>query len=316
MCRSTLTKDITSQHFEEEEELMNKHKETKAPDYPKIRVSRLFDPNENWVLVENGSYANFFDSLPKAFRVGPWNIACCMWLAAIVYWVLLNFVECYMNPPQHTDYKYHDIDTWQWKYSAVVCVWTYYIAYHVTKTDLGWYSWMSYTMQSWTWIMARYTLSTLVPFFPALAPWNEYLRFPMLLQAMVVFGVWNCAVMPAVFAQLKTKESRKSFYDFCFQFLLINLHFLNLVFAAIGGIWGSPARELDKIDLCVAFGLTLQYILFYFFFLDRLGMHFYFIFSPRSPLALFTHTTVLGSIYVSFALWKGLILEYGSAAYR
>ena len=316
MCKSTSTTEAApTQHFDTgEEELMNKCEETKPMVHPQVRISQLFDPNENWVLVENGSYANHFDSLPKSFRVGPWNIACCMYIFGIFYWVLFNCVECYTNPPQHHEYTYHDVNTWQWKYSAATCLWTFYIAHGVTKTDLGWYSWMSYTLQSWTLIMLRHTLSTLVPFFPSLAPWNEYLRFPMILQATIVFIIWNLAVMPAVFTQLKTQESRKAFSEWCFNFLLVNLHFMNLVFAAFSAIWGSPARELNKIDLCVALVCSFQYILVYFFLFDRLGLHFYFIFSPRSILALVSYTTVLGCIYAGFALWKGLIMDYGHAA--
>lgn len=322
MCRSTSTKEVPSQpHYQEEDdddndELMEKEKATtKTRVFPKVRVSQLFDLNENWVLVEDGSYANYFDSLPKSFRVGPWNIGCCMYLAGMTYWIVFHCLECYINPPQHREYTYHDVDTWQWKYSATVSLWSFYIAYGVTKSDIGWYSWMSYTLQSWTLIMARHTLSTLVPFYPSLAPYNEYLRFPMLLQTTIVFVIWNFALMPAVFVQLHDKDTRKGFVDFCFNFLLANLHFMNLPFATMSGIWGSPARELDKIDLCVALLCSLQYVLFYLFLMDRLGMHFYFIFSPRSPLALFTWTTFLGCIYAGFAFWKGVILEYGNAAY-
>jgi hypothetical protein len=318
MCKYTVSKELefTPEHFQKDEHFVNKTLEEPEPavEYPKWKFSQLFDTNESWVLVENGSYAHYFDALPANFRVGPWNIACCMYFSAIVYWVFFTCLECYVNPPEHAEYTYHGIDTWQWKFSAATCLWSFYIAYEVTKTDLSWYSWISYTMQSWTLIMARLALSTLVPFFPALAQWNECLRFPMVFQAAVTFMVWNLALMPAFYSQLKTEESRRIFFNWCFNFLLTNVHFLNLPLAAISAIWGSPARELDKIDLCLALCSSIQYMMFYLFFLDRMGMHFYFIFSPRTPLAIIGWSCVLGCVYAGFEFWKGLILEYGTTA--
>lgn len=315
MCK-VLIQDVDSKHFEEDAtEVLEKEELQKITIFSDFQLSQFLDPNGEWVLAKNGSYKNFFDDLPETMRVGPWNIGCCMYISALVYWILWNCVECYINPPTASEYTYHDVNTWQWRYNAVVCAWTFYVSYHVSRSPLGWYSWMSYTQQSWTLIMARHLLSTLVPFFPSLAPWNEYIRFPMLLQTTVVFVVWNFALMPAVWTQIKTAKDRKAFTKFCFGFLLINLHFLNLPFAAISGVYGSPARELNKVDLCVALGLALQYVCFYLFFLDRVGCHPYFIFSPRSPLALFTWSSFLGCVYAGFALWQRAILEFGTAAW-
>ena len=45
-----------------------------------FRFSRLVDPAEPWVLVENGSFLGYFDWLPEKYRVGPWSIAAICYL--------------------------------------------------------------------------------------------------------------------------------------------------------------------------------------------------------------------------------------------
>lgn len=301
MCKSqTLKEESASVPVKEEK-------------YEKSRRLPLefLDHTKHWVLVENGSFMGHFDQIPKYFRVGPWNIVCCVYLAALVYWILLNCVECYNNPPPQPEYSSYDIRTWQWWYNAAGFLWTLHIAAGVTKTELGWFAWISYTLQSWTMILARHGLSILAPFFPSLTVWNEALRFPMLVQTTVVFVIWNFAIMPSVYSQMKTEKRRRDFIKFCFSFLLSQLHIANLPLAAMNGVLGSPGRPLNKVDFCVALAFCLQYVLFYLFVLDRLGVHLYFIFSPRSLIALISWTVFVASYYAGFALWNTIILRYG-----
>lgn len=289
----------------EDEDPQKKKQPPQIPD-----LWRLLDPREPWILVENGSLLGHFDYIPEIFRVGPWHLAAKCYLFVLCYWILWNMVECYANPPPTTAYLYHDTDTWQWKGNAAGFVWTLYIAYGVTRSEIGPAAWISYTLQSWTLIVARYGLSTMVPFFPALAPLNEYLRFPMLLQMTVTFCIWNFLLFPALLSQMKTPAKRQGFITFCFGFLVFQLHFVNLPLAAVSGIWGSPVRALTKVDFCVALGFALQYMLFYLLIMDRLGAHFYFIFSPRTLLALVSWTTFMGCVYAGFSLWNGILESF------
>ena len=47
-------------------------------------------------------------------------------------------------------------------------------------------------------------------------------------------------------------KSLRGFLQFCFGFGLCNLHIFNLPLAAMNGVFTSPARQLDQIDLVVS----------------------------------------------------------------
>ncbi|CAB9508426.1 expressed unknown protein [Seminavis robusta] len=281
-----------------------------------IELSDFFDVSKPWLLVQDGNYKGYFNNVPAVFRVGPWNIACCLYLFAIISWVVFECVCCYTNPPNVPPTDYHSsfgTDTWQWWYNVAGFAWTFYVAAKVKK-DWGWSAWFLYTMQSWTLIIVRHGLSVLAPFVPAAAPLNELLRFPMLLQTTITFVLWNFLLMPAITFTMKDPKKRSGFLKFCFGFLLSQLHIANLPLAVMNGVWGSPARELNQMDFCMALGLALQYIALYLFVLDRIGVHFYFVFSPRTPLAIIGWTTFLGCLFAGFAMFKNALVDYGVAA--
>lgn len=312
MCRPDLKSSKEAAKVDAPPTEEKTHKGTTVKPVPKLSFSDFFDLNKPWVLVPDGSFGGYFDNVPLSFRVGPWNIACCAYLFALVYWMLWECVQCYNNPPPPSNYNYFGSNTWQWYYNLAGFSWAFFIAYRVAKAPAGLGAWCTYTLQSWTMITIRHGLSVLTPFFPSLSPYAEYLRFPMLLQTGIVFLIWNFALMPAVTMTLKDSDAKWGFLKFCFGFDLANLHIVNLPLAVLSGLYGSPARELDQVDFCVALALALQYVLFYLFFLDRLGVHLYFIFSPRSPLALVSWSTFIGCIYAGFRFWKDSILEHGT----
>lgn len=293
----------------------NKKKDASPTKQPKITLSRFFDVNEPWVLVPNGSFMGYFNNVPRQFRVGPWLNICCVYIVVLMSFMLRECAKCYLNPPQTSPsyFAYFGTDTWQWKYNAAAFMFTLYVCYRTAVTPTGFGSWSTYTVQSWTIITIRHGLSAVAPFVPQAAVYNEYLRFPMLLQTTIVFGLWNFALFPAIAMTMKTPKHRQGFIKFCLGFELFSMHVINLPLAVINGVYASPMRELNQLDFCVALLSTLQYILFYLLILDRLGIHLYFIFSPRSHLALASWTTFIGLIYAGFALWKNGILDYGIA---
>ena len=317
MCKNPKTSTTTTVS---EDETHNKKQLQQQQPLPKL--SQFLDWNEPWILVPNGSFRGYFDNVPPTFRVGPWNQVCCLYLVVIVAWVIRECLQGY--------YYHHDSQSllsanvvmiqnhwgpttsWQWWMNAIGFTWTCYIAYRVIVSMGGFGAWICYTLQSWTLIMARYGLSVLVPFLPSLAPFNEYLRFAMLLQTTIVFVMWNFAILPAIYMTMKHGTAKQNFLKFCFTFTLVQLHICNLPLAIMNGIWGSPTRELNQVDFGVALLLALQYMIFYLLVLDRMGMHLYFIFSPRSLLALVSWTAFVGCHYVGFTLWKTILLRYGT----
>ena len=58
------------------------------------------------------------------------------------------------------------------------------------------------------------------------------------------------------------------------------------------------------IDLWVAYLVVLLYSILYFFLLDRLGLHFYPIFNPRTAFSVVSIFGVLGLYYFLFLKWN------------
>lgn len=279
----------------------------------------FFDTSKPWVLNPDGKCHEFFEFVPVNFRVGPWNIGCCLYLAFAFYWVLLMCVNNLLssNPPgleegQHTETQYFPAYSWAWWYNVFGFCWTAYIAYAVSRSDMGgWFIWMSFTMQSWALLLLRHGLSAMAPFSPMAATLSEYLRFPSVAQASTTFTIFHFVLLPAMIGNMKTTEEKQGFIKIVTSWLVFNVHAVNLALAAASGILGSPARELDSADFSVALWIALMYVSLYLFVLDRIGAHFYFIFSPRSPLAFVTWTFFVGTYFGWFSLWKRLILKYG-----
>jgi hypothetical protein len=132
----------------------------------------------------------------------------------------------------------------------------------------------------------------------------------MLVQATLTFGVWNAVIGPSIYAQMTTPEMKKSFKGFFGNFLWRQLHVYNIIYAAVNGIWGSPARALTQTDFAVSLAFYLAYAYFYLFFLDRMGVHYYLVFSPRTPFALISWTLLLACYYASFPLWNTILLKH------
>jgi hypothetical protein len=151
----------------------------------------------------------------------------------------------------------------------------------------------------------------MAPFVPSVAAFNEHLRFVSMAQATITFTIWNFLLVPVFLSAIKKPAARKGFIKLCTSFILIQLHCFNLIFAALNGVWGTPAREFTKVDFCVALLFMLEYVLFYLFYLDRIGVHHYFIFSPRTPIALLMWSVLVACHYGTFSWWKEIVLNYG-----
>ena len=94
--------------------------------------------------------------------------------------------------------------------------------------------------------------------------------------------------------------SRKGFIAFNFSFFLVNLHVLNLPMAMMNIVVGAGARRLGLADLWVTYLVVALYSLVYLGVLDRIGMHFYPMFSPRSPFCLVAYSVLFAAYYAIY----------------
>ncbi|CAB9526888.1 expressed unknown protein [Seminavis robusta] len=272
-------------------------------------LSDFFNWRKPWVLVPQGSFMGYFDWVPLRFRYGPWHPACMAYLGVLTAWVYNEYTKGMAQEP-FPNFQPMEAYTPSWYYNVAGFAWTSFIIYRIFCSGMGWTSWGMYTVWSWTFTALRHGLCAAVPFKPEWTNLSEQLRFPTLVQATLTFAVWNAAIGPSIYAQMKTPSQQASFCRFFGNSLWRQLHVYNILYAAINGIWGSPARALTKADFSVALAICLFYSYFYLVALDRMGVHYYLVFSPRTPFALVSWTILFACHYACFALWNTILTKY------
>ena len=156
-------------------------------------LHRFVDPNEPWVLVEDGSFLGYFDWVPQPLRVGPWSVAAICYVFAIPYAAAVAMLH-YSNDPWasiHRNaaiYRYPPVGSPEWTYNLVTFVWMIYVSYLVVIGPLSYRAWATYTVQSWTLLIVRHGLCVLAPFSKWAVRWAEYIRFPVACSATITFG--------------------------------------------------------------------------------------------------------------------------------
>lgn len=225
--------------------------------------------------------------------------------------VLVSFIAYYKPESLSDDMEitYPEPHSKWWWYNVIAGLW-------MTGTliyDLKIRSWtlIMYTVQSWIYLTLRHSITAIAPFLQNqdhfLLHLNEFLRFPSLVTATVTFTIWNFIIAPAIWLHLKTPEQKKSFKEFNFSYRLIQMHILNIVFATLNNISVSPRRSFVFDDLWCALALAVAYNLFYFFILDRLGIHLYPNFSPRSKYMPVFAVLTWVVYYGAFLAWNKAI---------
>ena len=282
---------------------------------------KLIDPSEPWVLVEDGSFLGYFDWVPRELRVGPWSVAAICYLFALPYAAALAFIHFGQNPwasihHNKATLQYPVVGSPEWTYNLVIFLWIIYVNYLILVGPLTYRAWATYTVQSWTLLWIRHGLCVLAPWAPWAAHWAEYIRFPVICSATVTFVVWNLVLMPVIYqVGMKTPEKKQNFLKFCFSFRLLQLHGFNIVYCTMNVLWASPVRPLESLDLMAAIASVLVYMLWYLCCMDRLGIHFYPIFSPRIGWLVITAWTAAFFIYLgTFFGWQRILQAAVEAA--
>jgi hypothetical protein len=277
-------------------------------------VSDLVDPTKPWRIADVGS--GFFDFVPTHLREGPWSVTAAVGLFTILYVLVLGLVaansryeggdimrEFVLPPDAYLPY------TPSWYYNVTAACWMTYVSYTcITSSTMGGIAWVSFTLWSWTIITIRHGLCAAAPFLPQVRVLAEILRLPVLMSASVTFGVWNFVLMPAItFVFIKDSDKRWGFLKFATGFRLTQLHVFNIAFAVLNGAYTEPRRPLHLGDLNCIFWYTATYMMFYYFVLDRIGIHLYPIFSPRAPWVVFSWLLVVALNIYGYHRWSEVL---------
>jgi hypothetical protein len=275
----------------------------------------LVNPNKPWVLTDNGSFLGFFDFIPEHYRHGPWSLSAMLFLATILYLLVLAATWLSLQAGWWEQFSLADSSyqafTNEWYYTLVAFVWMMYVAWNVyTQSPLRAAAWISFTLWSWTIVTIRHGLLLMAPWLPSVRLWTEVLRFPALLSASLTTIIWNFVLFPVIIIWfMKDAEQRRTFIGYFTNFRLTQLHVFNLFFAVANCALVTPTRPLHMGDLGATAVLIVVYMIWYYFVLDRLGIHLYPIFSPRTPLVVFSWMLIIGACSGGYHFWKGILAE-------
>ena len=82
---------------------------------------------------------------------------------------------------------------------------------------------------------------------------------------------------------------------------MVNVHVLNLPLAGLNVLYGGGVRLLGLADLWMTFVVLALYTSVYMGGLDRAGLHFYPMFTPRSPACVVAYSALFAGYY---GIWR------------
>jgi len=279
---------------------------------PKLNPSELFFGP--WVLVPEGSLLGFFDWVPKNLRVGSWSLFAAPTLALLTAAIIYSRPEgdVYLTDPS----SYPELWSVDWWYNASTCLLMNGLIVYIVnfKASIG--AVATFTILSWLMNAARHGINALAPFLDdghLLLKLNHISRFPSLASASLTFTIWNAVLFPYILLWiLDDAKKRKGFIIWNFNPRMTQLHVCNMIYALLntavtGRRHGSLPQPFDYEDLWYGMAYGLCYGLFYTLILDRLGVHIYPIFSPRSSLVVISWLGVFASYYFCYQFWNYVI---------
>lgn len=307
----------------------NKDEEYRSPLSLYCRLLRLHP----WVIVPNGSYQGYFDWVPIHYRIGTWSIqAPTVLVGMFIYLIYMkpnqdDGWEPYQNVSNENDQNHHHSGSaasflpttsfggWEC-YNLGAAAWMTLVLVKNIQQEGIFVPYCTFTTWSWTLLWLRHVLSVTIAIFLSfsyyassepllLVQWKEALRCPALLNACIVFFVWNLILAPGIYVtQMKTKKEKSQFRKWLVTFNLLNQHGLNLPLAMLSCIVSEPTRKFTiRQDLWYGQVVLYLYMLFYVLVLDRMGVHLYPIFSPRSSTC---GIIWMALVLLHYGLFKGI----------
>jgi len=288
---------------------------------PELRVSDFLKINP-WVIVEGGSYNGNFDFMPEKYRIGKWH-------PVAILTIVGSIAALFVSRPDGTDFgnllqvsdptikeignnsqHFPPAFSYAWYYNVVAFI--FMTTMHAESFyRFGSFPYVTFTVQSWILLTIRHGFIAIQPFLSR-THWvhfvSELLRGPVLISSLCVSIVWNFALLPIIYFKfIKIKEQRRKFLKWNTSFHLVQWHILNVFYAFLNSL--SAPRKLIYADLWCMYTFALCYATFYFTVLDRIGIHLYPIFTPRTIYSIFPYMTLIGLIFSIYSACNSFIFS-------
>ena len=261
---------------------------------------------------DEGSLGGFFDFVPKHLRVGPWFYLAPIFIASFA------FAMVWLKPPLDFEPKFPAPMTLYNAFDVLAAANGVFVL-NMILGKVGPAPLCTYTIWSWCILTFRCASSAFCSFFPEVAAatgvaWlSEFFRFPALVAASITFIIWNFVLAPIFYTfLLKTPQSKKNFVAWNTQFHMFEIHVLNYPIAVVNAVLSTGSRPFTDADLWSAFFVVFNYSILYLFILDRLGVHLYPVFSPRSKFSTLTWLFVFSLYYATYKYWNIVLADVES----
>jgi hypothetical protein len=251
--------------------------------------------------------------VPVRFRVGPWSPLASIYLVIITCTLTYGAIWWL---PQVTDYESQSNeasmpDAW-WYHNVFGFGWMMYVSYTVVIGPAGFAAWATFSMWSWTMVMLRHGIAALVPIFPTntlLSSLLQYTHLVSLTMATIVTFMWNIVIGPVIYVFfMKTPERKAKFLGYFTSFRLVQIHVFLMLYAILNSM-STPSPKFDLRDLWMTMSITYTYMLLYLLILDRIGVHLYPIFSPRTHWCAVIWSGVWCLHVVIYWMWKRILQD-------
>jgi hypothetical protein len=265
---------------------------------------------EPWIVLDNdGSFQGHFNFVPLYLRKGPWFVL------APYYLALFGFLVAYFKPASFDfPVRLSALNSF-WHYFDCACALNGIVVLVLILRQIGPAPLVTYTMISWSILTVHNVLSASLPYLPGLVPLlgplREFLRFPALVAATITFVIWNAVLAPIFYFKfMKTAAAKAGFLTWILSPIMFEIHVFNYPIAVLSTLGDdSTRRPLEYPDLWCALAVAFCYSLFYLLVLDRLGVHLYPVFSPRTKLCIVFWSAIFVLYYVTFRFWNAAIEE-------
>jgi len=278
--------------------------------------------SQGWQWYDNnGAYNVLADRCPSHLRIGRWSplvvpMLVCAQIVLVVYLPGLQGMGSNLPmPPVRSYHWWFDFSSGCWGL-FVISICYYRNGFGMQCLSYTWCSWCILTCRNLMVAMCsvQAVRDSVLGDFMAFV--TESLRFPAIVGAAAIFVLWNFLIVPSGLL-LFWKEDRRNLIYMITSFGNLNMHTVNgvivLVSCGLGGP-GNGVRLLGPADLWMGFATLNCYCLLYLLYLDRIGVHLYFVFSPRAKVAVFVYPLVLGVYVGSYHLWNMFILYLNGEA--
>jgi hypothetical protein len=244
----------------------------------------------------------FLDNVPEQYKTGPWSLFARLYLVGYITVLAATYSEMVSS----FDRQGHS-DLYPWLPQFRLCAGVYccgILGVMLYRTGPG--PLVSYTMTSWNLLTLRLLSSWLGSLgFLWAYEFSNILLFPSLVMNTITVLIWWLVLVPLISYLSKSPKAKKEFWSFNTSFMLVNIHFLNLILAGVDFL--TYGRELNIFDLWMGLVVALVYIIFYLFVLDPAGWHFYIILTPRTPWCVVVYSGILGLYYGFYLMWNEIV---------